>query len=115
MQKKRNIETQLEETMNSLDGLQKASPAPFFFTRVRARIQREQNSQWSIISSFIARPAVAFAGISLIVLLNIAALFYQKEHSATAMLTDQNDTANTDDYNTTVATSSYYDENTEAR
>ena len=115
MQKKRNIENQVEETMNSLEGLQKASPAPFFFTRVQARIQREQNNQWSIISSFIARPAVAVAGISLIVLLNVAALFYQKEHSATAMLTDQNDTVNTDDYNTTVATNSYYDENIEAR
>jgi hypothetical protein len=115
MQKKRNMEESLEDALNSLDGLRKASPAPFFFTRVQARIQREQNSQWSIISSFIARPVVAVAGISIVVLLNIAALFYQKEHSAAAMLTDQNDTATTDDYNTTVATNSYYDENIEPR
>ncbi len=115
MQEKIDIEKKVEATLNSLDGLEKASPGPFFFTRLQVRLLKEQNNRWSSISSFITRPAVAIAGISFIILLNVAALFYQKEHKITAMLSDQNEITSTDDYNTTVSSNSYYDENTEAR
>jgi hypothetical protein len=115
MQKNRKIEKQVEATMNSLDSLQTARPVTFFFTRVQARIEREQNSQWDTISSFIARPAVAIAGIVFIVVLNAGALFYQKTHGSADMLRDQNEIVNADDYNTTVAGNFYYDENIESR
>lgn len=101
-----------ESILNSLDGVQKASPGAFFFTRVQARLQKEETGFWGSLASFIARPKVALATLCLIFLLNAAALFYQKKSSA--VVADQNEQSLTDDYNTTVATNSYYDENTEA-
>jgi hypothetical protein len=100
-----------ESILDSLDGVQKASPSAFFFTRVQARLQKEETGFWGNLASFITKPAVATATLCLIFLLNAAALFYQKESSAA--IADQNEQSLTEDYNTTVTANSYYDENTE--
>ncbi len=103
-----------ENILNSLDGLQKASPGAFFYTRVCARLQKEETGFWGKLALFLTKPTVALATLCLIFLLNAAAFFYQNESSSSA-LADQSEQALTEDYNTTVATNSYYDENTEAR
>ncbi len=102
-----------ENILNSLDGLQKASPGAFFYTRVCARLQKEETGFWGKLALFLTKPTVALATLCLIFLLNAAAFFYQNESSSA--LADQSEQALTEDYNTTVATNSYYDENTEAR
>ena len=107
--------TTIENIVTSLDGLQKASPGDFFYTRVQARLQKDEITQWGRIASFITRPAVALATLCVICLLNAAALFYQHQSSANSVMADQFEQSSTDDYNTTVASNSYYDENTEAR
>jgi hypothetical protein len=109
MDKKKEIET----IINSLEGMQKASPGDFFFTRVQAKLQKEEISLWGRIASFITKPTVALATLCLIFLLNAAALFYQSS-SSTSMV-DQVEQSSADDYNTTLAANSYYDENTDAR
>ena len=110
MDKKKEIEI----IINSLEGMQKASPGDFFFTRVQAKLQKEEINLWSRIASFIAKPTVALATLCLIFLLNMAALFYQQSSSSTSMV-DQAEQSAADDYNTTLAANSYYDENTDAR
>ena len=115
MEKKKNIAGKTEHALNSLDGIQRAEPRPFFFARVLAKLQKEERSYWSNIASFITKPAVVIACMGLIALLNAAALFYQNEERSNALIADQNEQAYADDYNTTVAGSSYYDENIESR
>jgi len=110
MEKKREI----DNILNSLDGIQKASPGDFFFTRVQARLRKQETSPWSSIAAFVTKPTVTLATLCIIFLLNAAALFYQRTFSTTSM-TDQFEQSSTDDYNTTLATNSYYDENTETR
>ena len=110
-----NQKNKIENAINSLDGLQKASPGDFFFTRVQARLRREERSFWGNITAFITKPAVALATLGLICLLNAAALFYQYQSSSKTGLADQFEQTATDDYNTTVASNSYYDENSEPR
>ncbi len=107
--------TQTDNIINSLDGLQKASPGDFFFTRVQARLHKEEISLWSRVTAFITRPAVALATLCVICLLNAAALFYQHESAANSVMADQFEQTSPDDYNTTVASNSYYDENADAR
>jgi hypothetical protein len=102
-----------ESILNSLDGLQKASPGAFFYTRVQARLQKEETGFLGKIALFLTRPTVALAMLCLIFLLNAAAFYYQHESSSAAA--DQNEQALTEDYNTTVAANSYYEENTEVR
>jgi hypothetical protein len=109
MENKKDIDSVLE----SFDGLQKASPGVFFFTRVQARLQRTETGLWGKLAVFLTRPAVAFATLCLIFLLNAAALFYHSQSPGSP--SDQNEPSLTEDYNTTVAANSYYVDNTEAR
>jgi len=103
---------EIDSILNSLDGLQKAGPGDFFFTRVQARLEKEETSLWGRVAGFITKPAVALATLCVICLLNAAALFYEHEASRSG-LADQLEQSS-DEYNTTVAANTYYDENTEA-
>lgn len=115
MENKKDIAGKTEQALNSLEGIRRASPGAFFFTRVQVQLQKEERGNWSRIASFISKPAVAIVSMGLIILLNAAALFYQSDERSNALIADQNEQANADDYNTTVSTSSYYDENIESR
>jgi len=105
---------EIVKILSSLDGMEKASPGDFFFTRVQARLQRQETSTWGSITAFVTRPTVALATLCIIFLLNAAALFYQRT-SSNSSVADQLEQNSADDYNTTLAANSYYDENTEAR
>jgi hypothetical protein len=78
MNKKTDIETKVEQAMQSLDGMQSASPGPFFYTRVQARLSRVEKNIWEQVSSFVARPAVAFSFICLVVVMNGFVVFKQE-------------------------------------
>lgn len=103
---------QTQQILDSLDGIQKASPGPFFFTRVHARLQKEEVGPWGRLAAFLTRPSVALATLCLIFLLNSAAFLYHKETAASG--TDQTEQVVNEEYNTTLAANSYYDENTDA-
>lgn len=101
-----------DKILNSLDGLQKADPGPFFYTRVQARLHKEEEAGfWAGLASFLARPSVALLTLLAICLLNVAAFLYQRHASSV----DQGDQVLTESYNTTLAANSYYDENTDPR
>ena len=101
--------------MNSLEGLQKASPGPFFFTRLQARLQKEEVSLWGRIAYFVSKPSFALTTLVLIFLLNAAVLFYQRSNTMVASADQLEQQLGGEDYNTTLAANSYYDENTDAR
>jgi len=74
MSKKINIDQQVNETLESLEGIQKASPGHFFFTRVQARLHKAHKDVWDQVLSFISRPAVVMATVILILLIDVIAL-----------------------------------------
>ena len=76
--KKQDIEKKIEDTLNSLDHVKRVGPGPFFFTRVQARLQRNDRTVWEQVSGFIAQPAVAFSVICLIISLNTLVIFQTK-------------------------------------
>ena len=91
-----NINKKIEDALNSLDGMEHASAKPFFFTRLEARMQKERNT-WEKISSFFARPAIAFAGICLIIMINAAVIFSsQTKHNN--VIGQNDETATVDEY-----------------
>lgn len=95
----------IEEIMESFDGIEKATPAPFFFTRLEARMQREKNI-WEKISSFVAKPAYAFACICLVILINASVILFT---AGSKNLNDQqnNEVATVDEYNS--VSSAFYE------
>ena len=72
--KKISIEQHIEATMNSLDGAGRATPAPFLLTRINAGLLKNDADQnfWSRAFGLISKPQIAFAGILLVAMINIA-------------------------------------------
>jgi len=70
MSKQSNRELDLEKILSSLDGLEKAEPAPFFYTRLQARMMRTENSVMQQVFSFVTRPAFVLATGLFVLLLN---------------------------------------------
>lgn len=51
----------IEEIINSLDGIQRAEPQPFLFTRIMGRMRKEEKTADQIIYRLITKPALALA------------------------------------------------------
>jgi hypothetical protein len=95
----------IEVTISSFDGIEKASPRPFFFTRLEARMQNQKNI-WEKISSFVAKPMVAFACICLIIMIN-AAVIFSSTNSTNSAASQNNELATADEYN--LVSSTFYE------
>src|SRR5258705_5637179 len=92
MIQKNNINQRVEETLDSLDGIQRASAGPFFYTRLKAKLEQGEKSAWETISSFISRPAMVFATICVVLLLNVVILFRKQSTEIISLsAADQND------------------------
>ncbi|MEJ0103019.1 MAG: hypothetical protein WDO19_10865 [Bacteroidota bacterium] len=91
MIQKNNIDQRVEETLNSLDGIQQASAGPFFYTRLKARLEQTEKSVLDAISSFISRPAMVFATICVVLLLNMIVLFRKQPTEMIPSSADQNE------------------------
>jgi hypothetical protein len=95
----------IDEVMQSLNGVEKASPSPFFFTRLEARMEREKSS-WEKISSFVAKPVVAFACICLVIMIN-AWVIFSSCNSQNSTDQQTSELATTDEYN--LVSSTFYE------
>ncbi len=71
-----------EEVLNSLEGIQKAEPMPFLYTRIQARMNRENNSTESLFFRFIARPAFALSLALFFLIVNGYVLFSTYENTS---------------------------------
>lgn len=109
------LDEKVDQAMNSLDGLSTASPGPFFYTRVQARLQRQAGSGWESVTSFITRPAVALAGLCIIVLLNAVAFYLRPDSGnmgSAAATISASEQGYADEYGS-LANNFLYDENPE--
>lgn len=113
MRDKENIERKVAAALNSLDGIQKAGPGPFFYTRVQARLQKQRSNEWERVVSFITRPSVALGGLCIIILLNAMAFYFQPAATgALAVSTPAAESGYVEDYSN-LAGNFFYDENPE--
>lgn len=70
----------IESVLNSLDGMERAHPRPFFFTRLEARMERQDGFEKVI--RFISRPVVVIVAVMLIILVNAYTIFMSMPTSA---------------------------------
>lgn len=70
MTQKEKIQQEIERTLQSLDQVKRAEANPFLYTRIRARMQKQQSSIWERTFSFISRPMVALAVVFLVMVIN---------------------------------------------
>ena len=111
MNKKEQINKLIDETLASADSIGRAEARPFLFTRIHARMNKEAESVWEKAGWFITRPAVAFSGLCMIVLINLAVVVFNGTTDSTGG-TEQVAQSSTDEFSYTVATI-YDTENTQ--
>jgi len=75
MDNKKRIQEEVEKTLNSLDGIERAVANPYLFTRIKAGLEKDEKSVWSKALTFMSRPSVAVPAIVLTVLINTAIFF----------------------------------------
>lgn len=64
-----HTEKKAAAALESLDGMQRATPSPYFYTRLRARMGREE-SGWNGIAVLISRPLFALCMIAVVLFVN---------------------------------------------
>lgn len=69
-------ENKINEILNSLDGCTQATAPDFFYTRLKARMEKDA-APAAARTSWMLRPAYAFAGMAIILLINVLAVFNQ--------------------------------------
>lgn len=95
MNKMTDIQKRIDEAMDSIVGINRATPAPFFYTRLEARLNRQDNSYWERMSQVITRPAFAVITVSMVLMLNLFVAI--NESSATTAKPSMSEVATVDD------------------
>ena len=91
MENNNNINRLTDEALNSLDGAGRATAKPYLLTRINARMQNqnEKEGSWDSALKFISRPAVALAGLCLIIGINAMVVSYNYPGKVTTATEDQ--------------------------
>ena len=103
MNKMSDIQKRVEEAMDSILNIGQATPQPFFYARLIARIQRRERNNWEKISILVSRPAFAFITVSMVLMLNIYVAF--NETSSSPNTPEMSEVATADD----LGTNTFYD------
>ena len=103
MNKLTDMQRKVDEAMDSVLNIGRAHPAPFFYTRLMARINSQEQNYWERMSSFVGRPAFAFVTVSMVLMLNIFVAF--NETSSAPSAPDISEFATADD----LGTNTFYD------
>lgn len=109
MKSKSDIEKRAEEALNSLDGIQRATPQPWLFSRVKAKLLREAEEEktiWGVLGSYLSKPVVAIAGLFLILFFNVVFLYNQDSGIPSVAITDE---LQPNDSESLIASSSSFD------
>lgn len=103
MNKQEQINKLIEDALSSVDDAQPAEPRPYLLTRINARMNKGTASVWEKAGWLITRPAVAFTGLCMIVLLNVLAVMNNKT-SDSVTVTEQTAQNQADELSYTTAT-----------
>lgn len=103
MSRKKSINKLIEEALSSVDAVTRATAKPYLLTRINARINKGTESAWEKTGWFISRPAVAFTGLCLVVLINVAVVMLNKTADATTTA-EQTVQTQADEFSYTAAT-----------
>jgi hypothetical protein len=91
-----------DEALSSLDSAARATPKPYLFTRLNARMQNAKENNWDNALSFISKPVFAFASLCLVVAINAMVITYNYPAKGTTV-SDEQQYASVDEYNSSVA------------
>lgn len=100
MKNKNIIENKVDAVLNSINEIEAATPSPYFYTKVLAKINKLHVSPWEKWSAFFLRPAIAFASVCLIIIINAFVLY--SKFDKTSLSKDTVHVASADEYSDAV-------------
>ena len=100
-----SIKSKIDATLNSIDNIERATPSPFFHSKIMAKIRHSQPALWERWSAFFLRPTIAFATICLVIVINAFVIY--SSITGSFSLSSQTDLNLADEYS--LATTSLYD------
>jgi hypothetical protein len=110
MKQKPDMENKIESVLDSLDGIHRASPRPYFFARLQAKMAKGERD-WGGLIGFISRPVYALAMVCIVLSINTWIVFKDTDDSLPVnafSATGSNDTPE-EEYNVAVITFYNYD------
>jgi hypothetical protein len=108
---KNKLDKLVQDTINSMDNAERATPAPFLLTRIRARMEREERAgAWEKVSAFLTKPLVAFPALIVVLALNFWIIRSSVKNAGGSSASDYSKVT-TDDYSLSTATSLFDIEN----
>ena len=102
-----NNSNNINEVLGSLDGIQRAKAPAFFYTRLKARLEREFDNAGPLVR-LLTKPALALTFAAIILVLNTAVIMQLWQQDSNLTTTD-NSTMVVADY--TMGAYPVYDEN----
>ena len=80
--KNNDINHKVVSTLQSIDNMERAEPAPYLLTRVNAALAKApaRETVWSQIGYWISKPAVAVSIVAMFLLLNMLGIFIKKSN-----------------------------------
>jgi hypothetical protein len=81
MKNDKNIQEQIEEALNSIGGIKKATAKPYLLTRINARLNGQPKSNWEKAAVFISRPYVMIVGLCLVIVINMGVILLNTSYA----------------------------------
>ena len=93
---KNKLAEMVEQTLNSMDGAERAEPAPFLLTRINAKMNRDLPSAWERFGIFLSRPVITLATVAFLILFNL--IIYTYSSNSSDLNSSQNLQVTADEY-----------------
>ncbi len=91
------IQIKIDAAMSSIDNIEAAVPSSHFYAKVLAKINNTASTVWETWSTFFLRPAIAFATICFILVVNAFVLYVKYDNDGSS--SDKTEFAVSDEYN----------------
>ncbi len=102
---------EVDLVLDSLEGMRQATPNPFLYTRIRARMANRTRTVWEKVSDGLAKPWVAASLAAILILLNAFIVLNASGGDDAGQVPEEHLIASNADY--TTHTASFYEPNPE--
>ena len=106
MKNKLSINNKIDAALSSVENIQPVQSSPFFYTRLMGKISNSKITLLEKFSTFLLQPAITFAAVCVIIIINAFVLFYSNSNSNNAAA-KQIEITSADEYSDAAA--SFYD------
>ena len=100
----KNINNWVDEALNSLDDVKRATAKPYVLTRMNAKMQNSNSSIWDNVLQFISKPMVAL--VCMLILITFNVLVVSRNYNTSNTINEEQ-ALTVDEYNANITALNY--------